>query len=120
MSGWGPKLKAGPGGVDATLDGQAIKRLRWGAGEVWRSTSMGIGLGIFFIATGAILTFAVNARVSGLNIAVVGVILMVAGVLGIVLDLFMFAPRRRRSSVTYGADGAPTVRQTTITDKEGY
>jgi hypothetical protein len=60
---------------------------------------MGIGAGIFLIAVGAILTFAVDVTISGLDIAVVGVILMIAGAAGIILELAVFGPRRRR--VTY-------------------
>jgi Domain of unknown function (DUF6458) len=55
---------------------------------------MGIGVSIFLIAVGAILAFAVNASVSGLDLAVVGYILMIVGVLGIVMTLFIFGPRR--------------------------
>jgi hypothetical protein len=62
---------------------------------------MGIGVGVFLIAVGAILTFAVHATVSGLDIGVVGVVLMGAGVLGIVLDFAFFAPRRRVHTATY-------------------
>ena len=56
---------------------------------------MGIGAGIFLIAIGAILAFAVDADVSGLDISVIGYILRGAGVLGILLALVVFAPRRR-------------------------
>jgi hypothetical protein len=61
---------------------------------------MGIGVGLVFIAVGAVLTFAVNAAVSGVNIHVVGVILMAVGALGVLIDLAVFAPRRR-SVTTY-------------------
>jgi hypothetical protein len=57
---------------------------------------MGIGAGIFLIAVGAILTFAVDVAVSGLDIGVIGVVLMLAGAAGIILELAVFAPRRRR------------------------
>ena len=50
---------------------------------------MGIGTSIFLIALGAILYFAVNADVSGLEISTVGLILMVCGVLGLVITLFL-------------------------------
>jgi Domain of unknown function (DUF6458) len=50
---------------------------------------MGIGTSIFLIAVGAILYFAVNAQVSGLDISTVGVILMICGVLGLVITLFL-------------------------------
>jgi hypothetical protein len=55
---------------------------------------MGIGVSIFLIAVGAILAFAVNASVSGVDIAVVGYILMLVGILGIVMTVFIFGPRR--------------------------
>lgn len=60
---------------------------------------MGIGFSIFLLALGGILTFAVNATVAGLDINAVGVILMIAGALGLVLTMLVFAPRRR-STVT--------------------
>jgi Domain of unknown function (DUF6458) len=59
---------------------------------------MGIGASVFLIAVGAILAFAVNATVSGLDIAVVGYILMIAGVLGVALTLFVFGPRSRSTA----------------------
>ena len=60
---------------------------------------MGIGFSIFLIAVGAILAFAVHASVAGLDIRVVGWILMAAGALGLVLTMVVFMPRRRRSVV---------------------
>ena len=48
---------------------------------------MGIGVGILLVAVGAILTFAVTKDLRGLDIQVVGVILMIVGILGIVLDM---------------------------------
>lgn len=56
---------------------------------------MGTGISVFMIAVGAILTFALNVTVSGIDLDVVGIILMIAGVIGIVVDLAIFAPRRR-------------------------
>ena len=57
---------------------------------------MGIGVSIFLIAIGAILAFAVNAEISGLDIDVVGVILMVGGAIGLLLSLFVIDSWRRR------------------------
>ena len=62
---------------------------------------MGIGTSLFLIATGAILYFAVDAEVSGLDISTVGIILMIIGVLGLVISLFMFNSARR---ATVGRD----------------
>lgn len=45
---------------------------------------MGIGGCIVVFALGAILTFGVNWHISGMNVHVVGVILMVAGLLGVI------------------------------------
>ena len=49
---------------------------------------MPLGTSIFLIAVGAILRYAVTATVSGISITTVGLILMIAGVLGLVLSLF--------------------------------
>ena len=58
---------------------------------------MGIGFSIFLLAVGAILAFAVHATVAGVDIHVVGWILMAAGALGLVLTVAVFTPRRRRT-----------------------
>lgn len=55
---------------------------------------MGIGVGIFLIVVGAILTFAVHATVAGLDLKVVGWILMFAGAAGLVLFLYFWNRRR--------------------------
>lgn len=55
---------------------------------------MGIGAGIFLVALGAILTFAVDWKVSGLNLHAVGWVLMLAGTVGVIL-FFYFWNRRR-------------------------
>ena len=56
---------------------------------------MGIGIGVLLIAAGLILALAVHVTVSGLDIQVVGWILVAAGVLGLILEIALFAPRRR-------------------------
>jgi hypothetical protein len=58
---------------------------------------MTIGMSIFLIAVGAILKFAVTATVAGISIETAGLILMLAGVLGLVIGLFMLASDRRRA-----------------------
>lgn len=50
-----------------------------------------IGLALLLIAVGAILAWAVNAEVSGLDIKVVGAILMVVGTIGLALALLFWA-----------------------------
>ncbi|HEV8686948.1 MAG TPA: DUF6458 family protein [Gaiellaceae bacterium] len=52
---------------------------------------MGIGVSIFLIAIGAILAFAVNAQVSGVDIQAVGWILLVVGLIGLVLSMIFWS-----------------------------
>ena len=47
---------------------------------------MGIGTSIFLIAVGAILAFAVDFQVSGVDVHTVGLILLVVGVIGAILS----------------------------------
>ena len=68
---------------------------------------MGIGTSIFLIAVGAILYFAVNADVSGLEISTVGLILMLCGVLGLVISLFLLR-------------GGARSERTVVRDREPY
>ena len=74
---------------------------------------MGTGTGIALIAIGAILRFALAAgSPHGLNVHVVGVVLMLAGVLGLVLSLLVWGPLnpgRRRDRLRGYDDGAPPV-----------
>lgn len=60
---------------------------------------MGIGVSIFLIAVGAILAFAVNATFSGIDINVIGYILMIVGAIGLLTTLFIFGPRHRSTAV---------------------
>lgn len=64
---------------------------------------MATGTSIFLIALGAILTFAVEADISGLDINVVGIILMIAGAIGVIVSLIWIdratAPRGERRVV---------------------
>jgi hypothetical protein len=69
---------------------------------------MTIGTSIFLIALGAILAFAVNATVAGFSIQTAGLILMVAGVVGLVIGLFLLSSR-----------GARTTERTVYEDRAG-
>ena len=60
---------------------------------------MGIGFSLLLIAIGAVLAFATDVTVSGLDLDVVGWILMLIGALGLVLTLLVFGPRRRATRV---------------------
>ena len=56
---------------------------------------MGIGVSIFLVAVGAILTFAVETEVGGIDLDTVGIILMVVGGLGLLVTLLIWGPRDR-------------------------
>jgi cytochrome c oxidase subunit IV len=65
---------------------------------------MTIAAAIFLIAVGAILKFATNFHVQGVSIDTVGVILMIAGAVGLVLAIFQeLVWSRRRRGVDEGA-----------------
>jgi hypothetical protein len=68
---------------------------------------MGIGVSLILIAVGAILTWAVSATVSGLDINTVGVILLIVGAIGLVLSMVFW-------SSWGGVSGAH--RRTTVVD----
>ena len=56
---------------------------------------MGIGTSLFLIDVCAILYFAVNADIQGLEISTIGLILMVIGVVGMLISLFLLSSSRR-------------------------
>jgi hypothetical protein len=69
---------------------------------------MAIGTSLFLLAAGAILAFAVEATFAGIDIEVVGIILMVIGVLGLILSFFMMnRSRTTRVERRYYDEGPP-------------
>ena len=69
---------------------------------------MGLGVGIFLAAVGAVLAFAVNTDVSGVNIHTVGWILLIVGIVGIVLSMIFWS--------SWAGPGYFTRRRTTYVD----
>ncbi len=74
---------------------------------------MGVGVSLILIAAGAILTWAVTATVSGVDINTIGVILLVVGAIGLVLSLMFWsrwggvgAGARRRTTTVEDGPGA--------------
>jgi uncharacterized protein involved in exopolysaccharide biosynthesis len=57
---------------------------------------MTIGTSIFLIAVGAIIRYAVTFDVSGVSRPVIGLILIIAGVVGLVLSLIYMVTARGR------------------------
>ena len=60
---------------------------------------MGIGASVFLLALGAILAFAVDYSVNGLDINVIGVILMIAGAIGLLMTTLVFGRRDTAAGV---------------------
>jgi len=52
---------------------------------------MGISVSLVLIAVGAVLTWAVTATASGIDLNVVGVILMIVGGIGLVLSMLFWS-----------------------------
>ncbi len=69
---------------------------------------MTIGGSIALIAIGAILAFAVDFEVSGINIAVIGIILIAAGLIGLIFGLV----QQRRATTT----SRPVVEERRVVD----
>lgn len=59
---------------------------------------MGLGLGIFLLVVGAILSFAVADRIEGVDLVITGYILMAAGALSLIVGLIM---QRQRANTTH-------------------
>lgn len=68
---------------------------------------MGISLSILLVAIGAILTWAVSAEVSGMDINAVGVILMIVGILGLLTSLAFWSSWGGFGGRSDAAAGAP-------------
>jgi Domain of unknown function (DUF6458) len=73
---------------------------------------MGIGASIVLIAVGAILTWAVNVSTSGVDLNMVGIILMVAGAVGLLLSLIFWS--------SWGAYGPWRSRETIVREGDPY
>jgi hypothetical protein len=56
---------------------------------------MTLGTSLLLIAVGAVLRFAVTAQISGVELATVGTILIVVGIVGLVLSLIFLLQRDR-------------------------
>jgi hypothetical protein len=69
---------------------------------------MGVGVSLILIAAGAILTWAVNYTVSGVDINTIGVILLIVGVIGLLLSLVFWS--------SWGGFGGPARRRTTYVE----
>ena len=75
---------------------------------------MYIGTSLFMIALGAILKYAVTATVAGISIQTAGVILIIAGIIGLIVSLMLEASARRGPRDREGVrEREPVVRERT-------
>jgi hypothetical protein len=61
---------------------------------------MGIGTSLFLIAVGAILRWAVTDTISWVNLATVGLILLIVGIVGLAISLIWMLVYTRRGTDT--------------------
>ena len=73
---------------------------------------MGISFSLLLSAAGAVLIWAVKATTSGINIHTVGVILLVAGIIGFTVSLFFWS-----SWGGFGARAAVAGGSTVVTEQ---
>lgn len=65
---------------------------------------MGIGVSVFLLAVGAILTFALETEAEGINLDMVGIILMVVGIIGLLFTMLVWNSPTRREERTVVRD----------------
>lgn len=76
---------------------------------------MGLVVSLILIAVGAILTWAVTDTSNAVNLAAVGVVLMIVGLVGFIVDLMLWSSwgpgylRRRTVAAAGPTDGRRTV-----------
>lgn len=71
---------------------------------------MGIGISILLIALGAILAFAVDATMQGVNLVTVGWVLIAVGALGLIMSMIFWSSwggLRGRSTTVIEDDRRP-------------
>ena len=78
---------------------------------------MGIGASIFLIAVGLILALAVNVTFSGIDINVIGGILVLVGLVGLAMTAMIFGPRRRAVREQTVVRDAPVVQERTYREE---
>ncbi len=67
---------------------------------------MGIGVSVVLMAVGAVMTFALEANLEGIDLDTVGIILMIAGAVGLLLSLLFW-----RDAAPWAGRGRTVVRE---------
>ena len=71
---------------------------------------MGTAVSLLMIAAGAILTWAVTATVAGINIHIIGIILIVIGAVGLVLSVIFWSSWGGFGSIDRGGSTATVIK----------
>ena len=66
---------------------------------------MGLGVGLFMVAVGAVLAFAVHVTTSGVDLHTIGLILMAVGAAGILLSMIFWSSWMGPGYFTRGRGG---------------
>lgn len=74
----------------------------------------GIGISVFLFAVGAILALAVNVEATGVDLDMVGAILMVVGAVGFLASMLFWAPW-----APYGRDRT-TIRERDVIERPDH
>jgi hypothetical protein len=109
---WSPHGAVAAAAVARSAGGRTDDRADRAGPVRRRAGGEGTGTGIALIAIGAILRFAVAAGSHGLNVQVVGVVLMQVGLLGPMLSLLAWGPLnpgRRRDRLRCDDEAPPAV-----------
>jgi hypothetical protein len=77
---------------------------------------MGIGVSLLLVAVGAVLAFAVNTTVSGIEIHTIGWILLAVGAFGVLLSLIFWSSWGGFGG--WSADRGAPARDRTIIERE--
>lgn len=77
---------------------------------------MGYGLGIFLVALGLILALAVEDAISGVDLAMIGWILALAGLLIVILTAITLNRRGHSVSRVQHSDGSQSLRESRYDD----
>ena len=67
---------------------------------------MGIGVSVFLMAVGAVMTFALETDAEGINLDTVGIILMIVGAIGLLVSLLFW-----RDAAPWAGRGRTVVRE---------
>ena len=70
---------------------------------------MGLSFSLLLAAAGAVLIWAVNTTVSGINIQTVGVILLIVGIIGFAVSLFFWSSWGGFGAQTAGASSSTVI-----------